>query len=209
MCVTIITGQTKIEKPGQGYLLLCRLASLCCRVNMCGYQCPPFPFVTFVDDGWYPTRAPQEPLFSKTFKAFSHIFHVQATLQPAPRILTFADIISEAEIAALLAAQNEGAFHQSKDQGDYDSFGISEVGLFLRLLVHSVSALESFVFLHNFFQRCARSAFIGGHCFFQQNFTDCLVPRHLQGHPNLHSSHQQILDSNSKAILFSLHHSFA
>ena len=56
---------------------------------------------------------------------------------PPPRILTFADIISEAEIAALLAAQNEEAFQQSKDQGDYDSFGISEVGLILRL--HSVS----------------------------------------------------------------------
>eukprot|EP00434_Breviolum_minutum_P043464 symbB.v1.2.038749.t2/scaffold6157.1/size20450/1 len=47
-------------------------------------------------------------------------------LSTSPWILTFADIISEAEIAALLAAQNEGTFHQSKDQGDYDSFGISE-----------------------------------------------------------------------------------
>ena len=76
-------------------------------------------------------------MFRETSKYFPHIFHAQASRQPPPRILTFADIISEAEIAALLAAQNEEAFQQSKDQGDYDSFGISEVGLILRF--HSVS----------------------------------------------------------------------
>lgn len=47
-------------------------------------------------------------------------------LSRSPWIVAFEGIISEEEIAELLAAQEQKTFHQSKDQGDPDSFGLME-----------------------------------------------------------------------------------